>query len=155
MPSSSLQSSVSMTDEENWLNAIVNNNGDIAQTILDSTYAPRSSLSLQRVIYKKRHFQKYIQSQCVLTASTYIPDNAWCLAAVFDSRRVLQVMRDFGVPVTESNSQGNTCLHCIIANASLQSEDKESQCIKTIKYIQSITTDEDFKQLLLTENKDS
>ena len=155
MSSSSLQSSVSMTEEENWLNAIVNNDGDIAQTILDSTYTPRSSLSLQGVIYKKQHFQKYIQSQCVLAASTYIPDNAWCLAAVFDSRRVLQVMRDFGVPVTQSNSQGNTCLHCIIANASLQSEDKEPQYIKTIKYIQSITTDEDFKQLLLTENEDS
>ena len=143
-----------MTEEENWLHAIINDDGNNAQTILNSTYMPISTLSLQGVIYKKHHFLKHIQSQCVLTSSTYIPDNAWCLAAVFDSRRVMQVMRNFGVPVTQMNSHGNTFLHCIIANASLQSEDGESQCIKTISYIKSIMTDEEFKQILLTENKD-
>ena len=155
MSSSSLQSNEGITEAAKWLQAIINDDGNTAQTILNSQYMPGSTLTLRGVIYKKHHVLKHIQSQCVLSASTYIPDNAWCLAAVFDSRRVLQVMRDFGVPVIQANPYGNTFLHCIIANASLQSEDGESQCIKTITYMKSIMSDGDFKQILLTENKDS
>ena len=153
MSNSSVQFNEGVTEEERWLQAIINDDGNTAHNILNSTYTPTSTLSL-RVIYKKQHFLKHIQSQCVLSASTYIPDNAWCLAAVFDSRQVLQVMHNFGVDITQSNSHGNTFLHCIIANASLLPEDGESQCIKTIIFIKSIMTDENFKRILLTENKD-
>ena len=153
MSNSSVQFSEGVTEEERWLQAIINDDGNTAHNILNSTYTPTSTLSL-RVIYKKQHFLKHIQSQCVLSSSTYIPDNAWCLAAVFDSRQVLQVMHSFGVDITQSNSHGNTFLHCIIANASLQPEDGESQCIKTITFIKSIMTDENFKRILLTKNKD-
>ena len=145
MSSSSLQSNEGITEAAKWLQAIINDDGNTAQTILNSQYMPGSTLTLRGVIYKKHHVLKHIQSQCVPSASTYIPDNAWCLAAVFDSRRVLQVMRDFGVPVIQANPYGNTFLHCIIANASLQSEDGESQCIKTITYMKSIMSDGDFK----------
>ena len=141
--------------EEMWVDAIIKNNSDSVRDILSKGLSSVDNISLKRVVYRKRHTIKRIQSQCSLISSPYIPDNAWCLAAMLDARDVLQVMRDFRVTVNQVNSHGNNFLHCIIAHASVRSEDGEKHAIKAIDFIKSMLSDDEFREILLTENEDT
>ena len=142
-------------DEELWVKAVVNDNCEIARDILCKGLTSTVNISLRNIFCKKDHILKHIQAQCVLSDSPYIPDNAWCLAATFDAREVLQVMRDFGATATQKNSHGNTLLHCIIAHASLLSEGGEMQAISGINFIKSLLSEDEFNEILLTENEHS
>ena len=124
-------------EEQQWLNAIIQDDGDLTRSILSHA----SSLRI-------------IQSKCVMTSSSYVPDNAVCLAALFMARKVIEVMLEFGVPITQTNSQNNTFLHCMIAFASTQSEYHETQYTKTINWIKSAFSCDDFRCVISTENHD-
>ena len=95
-----------------------------------------------------------VKSQYPLMKSAYIPDNAWCLAGVFNAHHVLQAMREYGVRISASNSYGNNILHCIIARASIETDEFESKSIPTISFIKLLTTSKEYTKLLLAENSD-
>ena len=140
--------------EESWVHAVVEDNADAVRELLKKELTSTGNISLGSVINKKDTVFNHIQSQCILTNSPYTPDNVWCLAAMFDARRVLQVMKDFEVTTKQTNSHGNTFLHCIIAYASMRSEEDEQQATTGINFIKTILSEDEFKEILLTENDD-
>ena len=143
-----------MADAEiQWLNAIIQDDGDLLRSILNDSSSSKSDTSLPG-LSKQPRMLKHIRAQCVMTSSPYIPDNAVCLAAMFNSNNVLKVMMAFDVPFTQTNSHKNTFLHCMIAYASTQSEEYESQYIKTITWVKSSIPWDDFRGVILTENSD-
>ena len=139
-------------EERQWLDAIIQDDSDRARAILSNT-SSISDLTLHG-LSEQPHILRIIQSKCAMTSSPYIPDNAVCLAALFNTRKVIEVMLEFGVPITQTNSQNNTFLHCMIAFASTQSEYHETQYIKTINWIKSAISCDDFRCVILTENRD-
>ena len=73
---------------------------------------------------------------------------------MFNAKNVLKVMLELGVSATQTNSHDNTFLHCMIAYASMESEDHEKQYTETISWIQSLISWDDFRVVILTENSD-
>ena len=141
-------------EERNWLKAITQDDGDLARSILSGMAQPRLDLMLQYRDVLSPGVLKHVQCQCVLTASSYIPDNAWCLAALFNAHKVLNAMREYGVSARQKSSHGNTFLHCIIAYASTQGEERETKCKKTIIFMRSLMTDDEYRDVFLAENED-
>ena len=140
--------------KQSLVGAIAKNNGDLARQVFKENKYLKEDLDVSEIIQKEHKDLHDIKPQCPLVASAYVADNAWCLAGVYDAREVLQVMREFGVRITEANSQQNTFLHCVIARASIGPDDFESKFISTLMFIKSLATDEEYTNLLLAENGD-
>ena len=132
--------------------AITENNGALARRLFKINPWLKNDLSLREMTLKEQEDLLQLQSQRPLIDSAYIPDNAWCLAAVFDACHVLQTMREFGVRLSESNSHQNNSLHCIIALASIETDEFES--ISTVSFIKSLATEKEYTELILAENGD-
>ena len=138
--------------ELRWISAIVYDKPELAREILQEDI--HSSLSLCNFVCTNENVVKLIQTRSSITTSQYIPDKAWCMAAVFNSRKVLQVMREFDMPINQVNHHGNTFLHSVIAYASTHSEDMESNFVRNLAFMKSLLTEDEFKTVLLTENND-
>ena len=138
--------------ELRWISAIVYDKPELAREILQEDI--HSSLSLCNFVCNKENVVKLIQTQSSITTSQYIPDKAWCMAAVFNSRKVLQVMREFDVPINQVNHHGNTFLHSVIAYASIHSEDIECNFLRNVAFMKSLLTEDEFKTVLLAEDND-
>ena len=138
--------------ELRWISAIVYDKPELTREILREDI--HSSLSLCNFVCTNENVVKLIQTRSSITNSQYIPDKAWCMAAVFNSRKVLQVMREFDVPINQVNHHGNTFLHSVIAYAATHSEDMESNFVRNVAFMKSLLTEDEFKTVLLTENHD-
>ena len=139
--------------ETQWMNAVIKDDGELVQDILSDPSSSKSDIPLA-TLFQQTRILTHIRLQCVMTSSPFVPDNAVCLAALLNSKNVLQVMLEFGVLFTQQNSHTNTFVHCMIAYASTQSEDHEAQYTKTIAWIRSSISSDDFRSILLTENSD-
>ena len=146
--------SVSLDCQRILVKAITGNNGDLARQLFKTNGWLKEDLSLYGLIQKENVTMSQVKSQCPLIASAYIPDNAWCFAAVLDARRVMKTMREFGVRLSESNSHRNNALHCIIARASIEADEYELKSISTIYFIKRLATQKEYTELLLAENDD-
>ena len=129
-------------------------NFDGFQQLCTTSLDIHSSLSLCNFVCNKENVVKLIQTRSSITTSQYMPDKAWCMAAVFNSRTVLQVMREFDVPINQINHHRNTFLHSVIPYASTHSEDMESNFVRNVAFMKSLLTEDEFKTVLLTENND-
>ena len=134
--------------------AITQNNGDMVRQLFKTNPWLKKDLRLSEVTRKEQEAMLQVKSQRPLIDSAYIPDNAWCMAAVFGAHHVLQVMREFGVRLSETNSHKNNSLHCIIALASIETEGFEIESISTVSFIKSLATNREYTELLLAENGD-
>ena len=138
--------------KQSLVEAIIENNGDIARQLFKEHEGLNKDLDLSDIIQEELNYLHNIKPTCPLGESVYVPDNAWCLAAIYDAREVLQAMREYGVAIIEANSCDNTFLHCVIARASSGPEEFESKFISTIMCIKSLATKEEYRELLLSEN---
>ena len=143
--------------ETSWIDAIVQDDVEKARHLLDSD-ENIGSTGLTHVVGKRRKTGNYTLLphtfiKCKLACSTYAPDNIWCLAAIYNSRKVLQFLVEQQVNATGQTSHGNTYLHCLIAFASMASEEVELQAVDSAKYIQSLLSENDYKQILMAENE--
>ena len=135
--------------------SITQNNGDLASQLFKANPCLKHDLSISDVTREAVKALSQVKSMIhPLMNNSYIPDNAWCLAGVFNAHHVLQAMREFGVRISASNSYGNNILHCIIARASIETDEFESKSITTISFIRSFTTNTEYTELLLAENGD-
>ena len=145
---------LSFDSQQILVKSITENNGDLTKQLFKANPCLERDLSLSDVTREAVQALSQVKSQYPLMNSAYIPDNAWCLAGVFNAHHVLQAMREFGVRISASNSYGNNILHCIIARASIETNKVESKSITTISFIKSFTTTKEYTELLLAENSD-
>ena len=149
---------VSMTSlldcKRSLMTAITENNGNATKQLFKENKNLKEDLSLSEIMREELNDLHKMKPQCHLSKSVYVPDNAWCLAALYDAREVLQSMREFGVPIWEANSHANTFLHCIIAWASIDTDEFESIFISTIMFIKTLATKDEYREVLLSENGD-
>ena len=143
--------------ETSWIDAIVQDDVELASQLLDGT-ENISSIGLTHVAGKRgktghNTVLPHTLIKCKLECSTYAPDNIWCLAAIYNSRKVLRFLVERQVNATGVTSHGNNYLHCLIAFASMEIEDVELQAVDSAKYVQSLLSDNDYKQILMAENE--
>ena len=134
------------------MTAITENNGNATKQLFKENENLKEDLSLSEIMREELNDRHRRKPQCHLSKSVYVPDNAWCLAALYDAREVLQSMREFGVPIWEVNSHANTFLHSIIAWASTDTDELESTFISTIMFVKTLATKNEYRQVLLLEN---
>ena len=77
-----------------------------------------------------------------------------CIAAVYNSKTVMQLLFEAGANPTQITSSQNHMLHIMIARASVGTEDEEKEVIHTIQYIKDIVTNETYGDLLHAENSE-
>ena len=143
--------------ETSWIDAIVQDDVELARQLLDGK-ENISSIGLTYAVGKRGKTGHYMvlphtSIKCKLACSTYVPDNIWCLAAIYNSRKVLRFLVERRVNATGGTSHGNNYLHCLIAFASMEIEEVELQAVDSAKYIQSLLSDNEYKQILMAENE--
>ena len=140
--------------QHKWIKAIVENDGNLVRQLLADISYDKLCFPLSTVLAEELDICAYLKPQCPGTVKVYIPDDAWCLAALYSARDVLQILREFSFPATGINLHGNTFLHCIIAQASFSDEEQEEQALSNVQFIKDIVLPEEYNKLLLTDNKD-
>ena len=110
--------------ETSWIDAIVQDDVELARQLLDSE-ENIGSIGLAHVVGKGGKKANYTVLphtliKCELPCSTYAPDNIWCLAAIYNSRKVLRFLVERRVNATGGTSHGNNYLHRLIAFASME-----------------------------------
>ena len=143
--------------EVNWIDAILLDDVELARHLLDIN-ENISSIGLTHVVGKTGKTGNYTLLphtlvKCKLACSTYTPDNVWCLAAIYNSRELLRFLVERQVNATEGTSHGNNYLHCLIAFASMETEEVELQAVDSAKYIQSLLSVNEYKHILMAENQ--
>ena len=143
--------------EVNWLDAILLDDVELARHLLDIN-KNISSIGLTHVVGKTGKTGNYTLLphtlvKCKLACSTYTPDNVWCLAAIYNSRELLRFLVERQLNATEGTSHGNNYLHCLIAFASMETEEVELQAVDSAKYIQSLLSVNEYEQILMAENQ--
>ena len=144
----------SLDCKRSLMDAISEDNDKVTKQLFKENENLKEDLSLSDIMRGELNDLHKMKPQCHLSESVYVPDNAWCLAALCDAREVLQCMREFGVPIWEVNSHANTFLHCIIAWASTDTDELESTFISTIMFVKTLATKNEYRQVLLLENGD-
>ena len=143
--------------ETSWIDAIVQDDVELARQLLDGK-ENISSIGLTYAVGKRGKTGNcmvlpHTSIKCKLACSTYVPDNIWCLAAIYNSRKVLRFLVERRVNATGGTSHGNNYLHCLIAFASMEIEEVELQAVDSAKYIQSLLSDNEYKKVLMAENE--
>ena len=143
--------------ETSWIDAIVQDDVEQARQLLNSK-ENIGSMGLTHVVGKSGKLggftlQPHTFIKCKLACSTYAPDNIWCLAAIYNSRKVLRFLVEQRLNANGETSHGNNYLHCLIAFASMESEEVELQAVDSAKYIQSLLSENGYKQILNAENE--
>ena len=146
--------STTFGDHKQWMAAIAENDGHLVPQLLTNNSFNQLDFNFPSILAQELDTLTHIRQQCPGTGKAYLPNDAWCLAALNNARDVLQVLKDFGFQTTEVNPQGNTFLHCIIAQSSLEGEEYEEIALSTVKLIKSLISPEDYEKVLLTENED-
>ena len=137
-----------------WVNAITDDDGGMARQLLSNKDNLKLALTLPHVHNKEINIPADVKSVCPIITSAYRPDDAWCVATVYNARHVMRAMKEFGFPVSQVNHRGNTFLHCIIAQASIGNEEDEERAVSTVKFIKSLISNDEYKNSLLMENDD-
>ena len=136
--------SLMVESETQWINAVIEDNGERVQNILSDPSSTKSDISLSS-LFQKTRILRHIRLQCLMTSSPYIPDNAVCLVAHVGIWCLIY---------TRKRAQKHFSAVFLIAYASAQSDDHEAQYTKTITWIRSSINSDDFRSILLTENSD-
>ena len=139
--------------EARWVEAIARDDAECARELLDGHMGSVCDISLARVIEHYSDAEEHLAVQCIVAGTTYAPNNMWCLAAVFNARKVMRVLVEQKVSATERTIYGNNYLHCLIAFASLETEDSEHDILSSAEYIRSLLSDEEYTEILLAENE--
>ena len=141
--------------QRKWVAAITHDDYVLVRQILDEySIAERSSELLEERLIFSRPLGTLKQQMRQLSVTSYSPDTPWCLAAVCDSRNVMQVLLEYGADVLQVNYSGNNLLHVLAALSSTGNESTEEEIVATAKYIRHILETEVYEKLLLTENSD-
>ena len=140
--------------QNSWIDAILNNDPDRANNLLEHHPEFKTHLMLPEFMSEMKGMPQHVRRQCVLGTSDYSPDNALCLAAVCDARDVLQVMTEQGVTMTQTTHQGNTFIHCLIAYASIHKNGTETKVIETLRFMKSVLDENEYGEIILKENND-
>ena len=139
--------------EKLWVDAIVKDNVDLAQQLLNEHQDVISNIFLNRTYSYTNILKGHARSQCGLICSSYAPNNVLSLAAVYNAREILKVLMERQIPITAMTSHGNNYLHCLIAFASVGEEELEYEVLSSAQYIRSLLSDHEYKEILLAENK--
>ena len=138
-----------------WILAITRDNDEMARQILhDVPVAIHSRELLEARLVFRRPTDAIKQPTRQLSVTSYSPDTPWCLAAVCDSRRVMELLLEHGADLLQVNSNGNNMLHVLAALASTGTEKEEEDVISTARHIRNIVKPDIYCKLLLTENSD-
>ena len=137
-----------------FINAIIENKEHRVRELISDDTKYKLGLTLSPVFDHELDTLAHVKRKCPGTGRAYLPDDAWCLAVVYNARNVLQVLREFNFPVTHVNAYRNTFLHCLIAQASIEDEEQEERFLSTIKFMKSLISSEEYNKLLLLENRD-
>ena len=137
-----------------WINAIISNDSNLVRQMIGDISYDILGINFSTVLTEELDTIAYIKQHCHGPEKAYIPHDPWCLAALYNARDVLHVLREFGFLTTQANSHGNTFLHCIIAHVSLDGEEHEDKTLSTIKLIRVLISSEEYNKVLLTENED-
>ena len=146
--------STAFSDHKQWMAAIAENDGHLVRQLLTDNSFDQLNFNFQPILAQELDTLTHIRRQYPGTGKAYLPNDAWCLAALNNARDALQVLKDFGFQTTEVNHQGNTFLHCIIAQSSLDGEEHEEIALSTVKLMKSLMSSEEYEKVLLTENED-
>ena len=137
-----------------WIHAITDDDDGIARQLLSNKNNLKLALTLPHAHKGEVHIPADVESVCPIITSAYRPDDAWCVATVYNARHVMRAMKEFDFPISQVNHRGNTFLHCIIAQASKGDEEDEERAVSTVKFIKSLISDDEYKDILLVENYD-
>ena len=134
-----------------WIRAIIHDDNDMVRSMIkrssiDSQFSDLSNLQLQ--------LEKHSGHVNHISNTAYSPETSWSLAAMFNSRKVMRVLSEYGVTCLQSTSTGNNMLHVLVAFASTGGEFQEEQALTTTAYIKELVGDDDYGKLLLAENQD-
>ena len=146
--------STTFGDHKQWMAAIAENDVHFVRQLLIDNSFNQLDFNFPSILAQELDTLTHIRRQCPGTGKAYLPNDAWCLAALNNARDVLQVLKDFGFQTTEVNPQGNTFLHCIIAQSSVDGEEYEEIILSTVKLIKFLISPEEYEKVLLTENED-
>ena len=140
---------------EKWIAAIMRDDDVSARRLLGSnSECPERHRLLETHLNFPRHNITQLKLKRQLSATNFSPDTAWCLAALCDSRKVMNVLQEYDANVLQVNSTGNNLLHVLSALASTSSEEKEEEVIMTLRHIQDMLNPVVYHKLLLAENAD-
>ena len=135
-------------------NAITEDDGELARQLLSDNEHVQFAMTLSQALNEEGYILGDKKSVCHITNSGYRPDDAWCLATIYNARNVMQVMIECSFPISLVNGHGNTFLHCIIAQASVEDEDEEEKRVSNVKFIKSLISHKEYASILLMENND-
>ena len=136
------------------INAITDDDGDLARQFLNNKKHLKSALNLSPALIEEVPIPDDVKFECPIITSAYRPGDAWCLAAVYNARHVIRAMKEWNFPISQVNHRGNTFLHCIIALASMGDEEDEERAVSTVEFIKALISDEEYMDILRVENDD-
>lgn len=140
------------TTKRECLSAIIQNDAEQVKHLLNGQSELTRDLLLEGTLYDADDKQR--TGEFRFTATSYCPEKAWMLAAIYNSRDVMKVMLEHGTDPCQKTSNGNSVLHVLVAFASTLSEEMEKKLIYTAKYIKTLVGEISFRNLLLGENDD-
>ena len=141
--------------QKKWILAITRDDVDLARQIIhDAPIAICSCELMEARLVFPRPSDAIKQPTRQLSVTSYSPDTPWCLAAVCDSRRVMELLLEHGADLLQVNSNGNNMLHVLAALASTGTEKEEEEVISTARHIRNIVKPDIYSKLLLAENSD-
>ena len=141
--------------DEEWIRALVFDDEELIRRIIEDTPSEsRPSKLLNNLLDLKALNKDCHGSAKRICNTSYSPDIPLCLSAIYNSRRAIAILAEYGANYLQKTSYGNNMLHTLVAFASTGGDDGEEVALSTIKYLKDLLGDKLYWQLLEAENND-